>query len=166
MWNPYLGIHMLSFARFVFTAALLVWSVSSGQADGGPKDLWSLYLREHSASLCGRGLSEEEETELDEAQHIARLRASLSLAEAAHLYRRSREAAHSARGALCSSGEELPRDLHDLGTQDGASRLVEQPRAITVFSLARMVLAAIAGLAFGREAAPGRDRRRARRHEA
>src|SRR5215218_3423783 len=73
MWNPYLGIHMLSFARFVFTAALLVWSVSSGQADGGPKDLWSLYLREHSANLCGRGLSEEEETELDEAQHRARL---------------------------------------------------------------------------------------------
>src|SRR5215204_7761360 len=104
MWNPYLGNHMLSFARFVFTAALLVWSVSSGQADGGPKDLWSLYLREHSASLCGRGLSEEEETELDEAQHRARLRASLSLSEAAHLYRRAREAAHSARGTLCSSG--------------------------------------------------------------
>src|SRR5215204_6487896 len=39
MWNPYLGIHVFSFARFVFTAALLVWSVSSGQADGGPKDL-------------------------------------------------------------------------------------------------------------------------------
>src|SRR3954447_10051973 len=112
MWNPYLGIHMLSFARFVFTAALLVWSVSSGQADGGPKDLWSLYLREHSASLCGRGLSEEEETELDEAQHRARLRASLSLSEAAHLYRRAREAAHSARGTLCSSGDELPRELH------------------------------------------------------
>jgi len=115
MWNPYLGIHVFSFARFVFTAALLVWSVSSGQADGGPKDLWSLYLREHSASLCGRGLSEEEETELDEAQHRARLRASLSLAEAAHLYRRAREAAHSARGTLCSSGEELPRELHNLG---------------------------------------------------
>src|SRR3954463_11797792 len=113
MWNPYLGIHMLSFARFVFTAALLVWSVSSGQADGGPKDLWSLYLREHSASLCGRGLSEEEETELDGARQRARLREGLSLVEAALLYRRAREAAHSARGALGSSGEELPRDLHD-----------------------------------------------------
>src|SRR5215212_409131 len=117
MWNPYLGIYMLSFPRIVFTAAVPVWSVCSGQADGGPKDLWSLYLREHSASLCGRGLSEEEETELDEAQHRARLRASLSLAEAAHLYRRSREAAHSARGTFCSSGDELPRDLHDLGTK-------------------------------------------------
>jgi hypothetical protein len=72
MWNPYLGIHMLSFARFVFTAALLVWSVSSGQADGGPKDLWSLYLREHAVGLCGRALTEEQETELDEAQHLAR----------------------------------------------------------------------------------------------
>src|SRR3954453_13105997 len=117
MWNPYLGVHMLSFARFVFTAALLVWSVSSGQTDGGPKDLWSLYLCEHSASLCGRGLSEEEETELDEAQHRARLRASLSLAEAARLYRPLRDAAHSAPGALCSSGEELPRDLQARGTK-------------------------------------------------
>src|SRR3954454_24433908 len=105
MWNPYLGIHMLSFARFVFTAALLVWSVSSGQADGGPKDLWSLYLREHSASLCGRVLSEEEETDLDEAQHRARLRASLSLSEAAHLYRRAREAAHSARGTSAAAAK-------------------------------------------------------------
>jgi hypothetical protein len=60
----------------------------------------------------GRVLSEKEETELDEAQHRARLRASLSLSEAAHLYRRAREAAHSARGTLCSSGDELPRELH------------------------------------------------------
>ena len=106
---------MLSFARFVFTAALLVWSVSSGQADGGPTDLWSLYLREHAVGLCGRALTEEQETEVDEAQHRARLRASLSLSEAAHLYRRAREAVHSARGTLCSSGEELPRELHNLG---------------------------------------------------
>src|SRR3954469_7557450 len=104
-------------SRLSLATVLLLAVLGSAQADSGPPDLWSLYLREHSASLCGRGLSEEEETELDEAQHRARLRASLSLAEAAHLYRRSREAAHSARGALCSSGEELPRDLHDLGTK-------------------------------------------------
>src|SRR5215208_5896993 len=106
---------MLSFARFILTAGLVVAALGSAQADSGPKDLWSLYLREHSASLCGRGLSEEEETELDEAQHRARLRASLSLSEAAHLYRRAREAAHSARGTFCSSGDELPRELHNLG---------------------------------------------------
>jgi hypothetical protein len=117
MWNPYLGIHMLSFARFVFTAALLVWSVSSGQADGGPKDLWSLYLREHSASLCGRGLSEEEETELDEAQHLARLRSQLSISEAAVLYRRARTVAVSARDALCSSGDDRPIELKDMETR-------------------------------------------------
>src|SRR5829696_6187356 len=107
---------MLSFARFVLTAGLVVSAVGSAQADSGPKELWSLYLREQSASLCGRGLSEEEETELDEAQHRARLRASLSLSEAARLYRRARVVALSAREALCSSGEELPRELHDLGT--------------------------------------------------
>src|SRR3954449_9610308 len=85
-------------SRLSLATVLLLAVLGSAQADSGPTDLWSLYLREHSASLCGRGLSEEEETELDEAQHRARLLASLSLAEAAHLYRRSREAAHSARG--------------------------------------------------------------------
>ena len=102
MWNPYLGIHVFSFARFVFTAALLVWSVSSGQADSGPTDLWSLYLREHAAGLCGRALTEEQETELDEAQHLARVRSQLTLSEAAVLYRRARVVAVSARDALCS----------------------------------------------------------------
>ena len=108
------GLTMSS--RLSLATVLLLAVLGSAQADSGPTDLWSLYLREHSASLCGRGLSEEEETELDEAQHRARLRASLPLAEAAHLYRRTREAAHSARGTLCSSGEELPRELHNLGT--------------------------------------------------
>ena len=102
-------------SRLSLATVLLLAVLGSAQADSGPTDLWSLYLREHSASLCGRGLSEEEETELDEAQHRARLRASLSPAEAAHLYRRAREDAHSARGTLCSSGEELPRELHNLG---------------------------------------------------
>ncbi len=81
MWNPYLGIHMLSFARFVLTAGLVVSALGSAQADSGPTDLWSLYLREHAAVLCGRALTEEQETELDEAQYLARLRSQLSLSE-------------------------------------------------------------------------------------
>jgi hypothetical protein len=107
---------MLYSLRFILTAWLVISAVGSAQADSGPKDLWSLYLREHSATLCGRAMSEEEETELDEAQHRVRLRASLSLAEAARLYRRAREVAHSARDTLCSSGDELPLELYDLGT--------------------------------------------------
>jgi len=107
---------MLSFARFVLTAGLVVSAVGSAQADSGPKDLWSLYLREHSASLCGRDLSEEEETDLDEAQHRARLRGSLSLSEAAVLYRRARTVAVSARVALCSSGDP-PIELNDIETR-------------------------------------------------
>jgi hypothetical protein len=107
---------MLPSLRFFLTAGLVVSALASAQADSGPKDLWSLYLREHSATLCGRAMSEEEETELDEAQHRARLRASLSPPEAARLYRRAREVAHSARKTLCSSGDELPLELFDLGT--------------------------------------------------
>ena len=49
-----------------------------------------LSLREHAAVVCGRALTEEQETELDEAQHLARLRSQLSLSEAAVLYRRAR----------------------------------------------------------------------------
>ncbi len=72
---------MLSFARFVLTAGLVVSALGSAQADSGPTDLWSLYLREHADGLCGRALTEEQETELDEAQYLARLRSQLSLSE-------------------------------------------------------------------------------------
>src|SRR5215208_5176576 len=97
-------------SRLSLATVLLLAVLGSAQADSGPTDLWSLYLREHAAVLCGRALTEEEETELDEAQHRARLRASLSLSEAARLYRRARVVVLSAREVLCSSGEELPRE--------------------------------------------------------
>src|SRR3954453_1741192 len=103
---------MLSFARFVLTAGLVVSALGSAQADSGPKDLWSLYLREHSAGLCGRGLSEEQGTELDEAQHLARVRSLVS--EAAVLYRRARTVA---RDALCSSGDDRPIELKEIETR-------------------------------------------------
>src|SRR5215212_7075685 len=103
-------------SRLSLATVLLLAVLGSAQADSGPTDLWSLYLREHAAGLCGRALTEEQETELDEAQHLARLRSQLSLSEAEVLYRRAKVVALSAREALCSSGEELPRELHDLGT--------------------------------------------------
>src|SRR5215213_3990882 len=95
---------------------LLVAVLGSAQADTGPTDLWSLYLREHAAGVCGRALTEEQETELDEAQHLARLRSQLSVSEAAVLYRRARTVAVSARIALCSSADP-PIELNDIETR-------------------------------------------------
>ncbi len=63
-----------------------------------------------------RALTEEQETELDEAQHLARLRSQLSLSEAAVLYRRARTVA-VARVALCSSGDDRPIELKDIETR-------------------------------------------------
>src|SRR5215216_1838984 len=108
---------MLSSSRLWIATLLLIPVLGSGQADSGPTDLWSLYLREHSANLCGRALTEEQETELDEAQHRARLRSQLSLSEAAVLYRRARTVAVSARDALCSSGDDRPIKLKDIETR-------------------------------------------------
>ena len=83
--------------------------LGSAQADSGPTDLWSLYLREHAVGLCGRALTEEQETELDEAQHLARVRSQLSPAV---LYRRARTVA---RDALCCSGDVI--ELKDIETR-------------------------------------------------
>ena len=75
-------------------------------------------------SVCLRTLNlvppietEQQETELDEAQHLARLRSQLSLSEAAVLYRRARTVAVSARDALCSSGDDRPIELKDIETR-------------------------------------------------
>jgi hypothetical protein len=76
-----------------------------------------LSLREHAAVVCGRALTEEQETELDEAQHLARLRSQLSLSEAAVLYRRAKTVALSSRVALCSSGDDRPIELKDIQTR-------------------------------------------------
>jgi hypothetical protein len=104
-------------SRLSLATALLLAVLGSAQADSGPTDLWSLYLREHAAVLCGRALTEEQETELDEAQHRARLRSQLSLSEAAVLYRRAKTVAVSARVALCGSGDERPIELKDIQTR-------------------------------------------------
>src|SRR5829696_8250390 len=87
---------MLSFARFILTAGLVVAALGSAQADSGPKDLWSLYLREHSASLCGRGLSEEEETERSSAPLSPRER-SRTFGPRHSLQQRRRAAARAAQ---------------------------------------------------------------------
>ena len=104
-------------SRLSLATALLLAVLGSAQADSGPTDLWSLYLREHADVLCGRALTEEQETELDEAQHLARLRSQLSLSEAAVLYRRAKTVAVSARVALCGSGDERPIELKDIQTR-------------------------------------------------
>jgi hypothetical protein len=104
-------------SRLSLATVLLLAVLGSAQADSGPTDLWSLYLREHAAALCGRALTEEQETELDEAQHLARVRSQLTLSEAAVLYRRARSVAVSARDALCSSGDDRPIDLKDIETR-------------------------------------------------
>jgi hypothetical protein len=104
-------------SRLSLAAVLLLAVLGSAQADSGPTDLWSLYLREHAVGLCGRALTEEQETELDEAQHLARVRSQLTLSEAAVLYRRARTVAVSARDALCSSGDDQPIELKDIETR-------------------------------------------------
>ncbi len=104
-------------SRPSLATVLLLAVLGSAQADSGPTDLWSLYLREHAVGLCGRALTEEQETELDEAQHLARVRSQLTLSEAAVLYRRARTVAVSARVALCSSGDDEPIELKDIQTR-------------------------------------------------
>src|SRR3954451_962588 len=104
-------------SRLSLATVFLLAVLGSAQADSGPTDLWSLYLREHAVGLCGRALTEEQETELDEAQHVARLSLQLSLSEAAALYRRARTVAVSARVALCSSGDDRPIELKDIETR-------------------------------------------------
>ena len=104
-------------SRLFLATALLLAVLGSAQADSGPTDLWSLYLREHAVGLCGRELTEEQETALDEAQHLARVRSQLSLSEAAVLYRRARTVAVSARVALCSSEDDQPIELKDTETR-------------------------------------------------
>jgi len=104
-------------SRLSLATVLLLAVLGSAQADSGPTDLWSLYLREHAVGLCGRALTEEQETELDEAQHQARVRSQLTLSEAAVLYRRARTVAVSARDALCSSGDDRPIKLKDIETR-------------------------------------------------
>jgi hypothetical protein len=95
-------------SRLSLATVLLLAVLGSARADSGPTDLFSLYLREHAVALCGRALSEEQETELDEAQHLARLQSQLSLSEAAVLYRRARSVAVSA-GVACAAAETTGR---------------------------------------------------------
>src|SRR5215203_3116629 len=104
-------------SRLSLATVLLLAVLGSAQADSGPTNLWSLYLREHTVGPCGRALTEEQETELDEAQHLARLRSQLSLSEAAILYLRARAVALSARVALCSSGDDRPIELKHIETR-------------------------------------------------
>src|SRR5215207_4145243 len=104
-------------SRLSLATVLLLAVLGSAQGESGPTDLWSLYLREHAVGLCGRALTEEQETELDEAQHLARLRSQLSLSEAAVLYRRARAVALSARVALCSSEDDQAIELKDIETR-------------------------------------------------
>src|SRR5215208_4328496 len=90
-------------SRLSLATVLVMAVLGSAQADSGPTDLWSLYLREHAAVLCGRALTEEQETELDEAQHLARVRSHLTLSEAAVLSRRATHcAAAETTGRLSS----------------------------------------------------------------
>lgn len=88
--------------RAALLAAFLSLPVSA-YAEAPPADLWSLYLREHTAAICGRALTEHDETELDEAQHEARQRMRLTPQEAAKLYRQAGAVALSNRSMLCKN---------------------------------------------------------------
>src|SRR3954453_7569498 len=65
-------------SRLSLATVLLLAVLGSAQADSGPTDLWSLYLREHAVGLCGRALSEEQETELARISHAGRCIGALS----------------------------------------------------------------------------------------
>jgi hypothetical protein len=84
-------------------------------------DLWSLYLYEQAALVCGLALSEEQETELDEAQHRARLRLGLSQPQAAELYRQARASVLAAQESVCGSeaGPDVRVELQRLGAKPG-----------------------------------------------
>jgi hypothetical protein len=70
----------------------------SGVAD----NLLSLFIIEHKAALCRVAMSEEEETELGDAQNKARLRLGWSHQRTARLYWRARVAVLSEKEHLCA----------------------------------------------------------------
>jgi hypothetical protein len=86
-----------------------------------PAELWSLYLYEQAAEVCGVLLSEDEETELDQAQWLAKLRLGLSQHEAAALYRKARATALSTKDDVCATLAEpdLQVDLRRTGARPG-----------------------------------------------
>ena len=97
--------------RSVAVLALLFVSASVACAEAPSAELWSLYLREHSAAICGRALTEQEETELDESQQEARKRLGLSVQQAASLYRQARAVTLSSRSSLCNSDGSAELDV-------------------------------------------------------
>ena len=87
----------------IFACALLCLTsrASATSAAASSADLWSLYVYEQAALVCGLALTEDQETELDEAQQRTRLRLGLSRPQAAELYRQARAAVLSARESVC-----------------------------------------------------------------
>ena len=89
-------------------ASALCSLLSCAKAQASREELWSLYVQEHAFRICRLELSEEHETELDDAQHRHMLHLGLSLSEAAVLYRRAREDfAVSSQRLLCGSAPKL-----------------------------------------------------------
>jgi hypothetical protein len=88
--------------RLALSSGLCVLMLTcAATADASREQLWSLYVQEHASRVCGLELSEEEEDQLDKAQDSYRLSLSLSLSEAAVLYRRARDFAISSQKLLC-----------------------------------------------------------------
>lgn len=87
--------------RAALVASLVSIPVSAACA-APSADLWSLYLREHTVTICGGALTEHEETALDEAQNEARQRLRLTRQEAADLYRKAGAVARANRSSLCN----------------------------------------------------------------
>jgi hypothetical protein len=111
---------MRTLSRFIASALLLFAGAASASTVPSDAELWSLYLYEQAAQLCGVALTEEEETELDEAQHHLRLRLGLSRPQAAALYREARATVLSAKEAVCA--RELGPDLQADFQRPGGGR--------------------------------------------
>jgi hypothetical protein len=86
----------------MFRIACLAALFTVTRVSAGTEDLWSLYVYEHAANLCGLQLTDDQEDDLDAAQQRTRIQMGLSRPEAAELYRRARETVRSSQQGVCS----------------------------------------------------------------
>jgi hypothetical protein len=87
-------------------AALLALSSCLGTQharaeSAGANALGTLFYIEIVADVCGLEFGEDRETDLDNAQHKARLSANLSLGQASAVYREVRQQVSTKMGEIC-----------------------------------------------------------------
>lgn len=93
-------------------AAVCALLPTASHAERGYDGLWSLFVYEQASHVCGFPLTEEQEDDLDEAQHRARVALSLSREQAAELYRRAREKVASEKQEFCGDAQRLEFGLN------------------------------------------------------